>query len=726
MNARRLPPSGEGLAAAAREALLGWVRSDGLSWLHIFKTVAAALLVMGLSMRLDLPSPRTAMVTVFIVMQPQTGMVLAKSFYRFAGTVVGAVVTVAITAVFGHVPELFLLSIAIWIGFCTFGAALNRNFRSYGFVLSGYTTALIGIPALAHPDGVFLAATTRLSELSMGILCSALVSSLVFPRRVADTLRDVVRARYARFAQLVTDTFAGASQPENARDFHTRFAADVVALEALSSVAVFEDWGSRRRAGRVAQLNTEFMNVSTRFRALHHWLGRLRTEGGTAPVEAIESCLRDVPPLLARPDNEPVRSAADAAHAEAQLRAFREVLHARLGLARAQFVDLPDASRLEFDTAAELLERFVVEMHAYTETYASLSADSDKRERTTGRFVSKTNLVAANVSGFRAAAALLLSAALWYETAWTSGPGAVLNTAVNSALVGTMPQPSVAASQMTWGTLVAAIVAIVMLFGVYPRIDGYVLLCVVLAPALIFGVYMTTRPGGMGFGLGYCISFCVLAGPDNMMNYNVEGVLNDALGLVISMIIVTVASAVIFPPARPWLRKRLLRDLLGQVVVACSRRLPRARLPLESHTRDLAHQLTGLSPDDPEFQATTASWMFTVLDVGHAVIELRNELATLPKAWNDAEGVCQCVVDGIALLFDSPTAAHLVAAREAVDRAVSVVRDASRTRRASRDVRAKFERMSGYLHFIRVTLAGLPTPENTGPQEWLQTFLARH
>jgi hypothetical protein len=118
--------------------------------------------------------------------------------------------------------------------------------------------------------------------------------------------------------------------------------------------------------------------------------------------------------------------------------------------------------------------------------------------------------------------------------------------------------------------------------------------------------------------------------------------------------------------------------------------------------------------------------MFTVLDVGHAVIELRNELATLRKAWNDAEGVCRCVVDGIALLFDSPTAAHLVAAREAVDRAVSVVRDASRTRRASRDVRAKFERMSGYLHFIRVTLAGLPTPENTGPQEWLQTFLARH
>ncbi|RDK01515.1 hypothetical protein DLM46_17000 [Paraburkholderia lacunae] len=238
MNARRLPTSSESFFTATRTALLGWARGDGLAWLHIFKTVLAALLVMGLSMRIDLPSPRTAMVTVFIVMQPQTGMVLAKSFYRFAGTIIGAVVTITITAVFGQVPELFLLSIAIWIGVCTFGAALNRNFRAYGFVLSGYTTALIGIPALAHPDGVFLAATTRVSELSMGIFCSAIVSSIVFPQRVADTLRDVVRARYSRFTQLVTETFSGASTPESAKDFHARFAADVVALEALSSVAV--------------------------------------------------------------------------------------------------------------------------------------------------------------------------------------------------------------------------------------------------------------------------------------------------------------------------------------------------------------------------------------------------------------------------------------------------------------------------------------------------------
>ena len=101
-------------------------------------------------MRLDLPQPRTAMTTVFIVMQPQSGMVLAKSFYRICGTLVGLVVMlVADQPVLAAARELFITATALWVGICTAGAARNRNFRSYGFVLAGYTAALIGIPAVA-------------------------------------------------------------------------------------------------------------------------------------------------------------------------------------------------------------------------------------------------------------------------------------------------------------------------------------------------------------------------------------------------------------------------------------------------------------------------------------------------------------------------------------------------------------------------------------------------
>lgn len=138
-----------------RTAIADWARTDGLTWVYVFKTVLAALLSLLIAMRLQLPQPRTAMTTVFVVMLPQSGMVIAKSFYRLCGTFVGLVVTLALVALFSQQRVLFLSATAIWVGICTAGAARNRHFKSYGFVLAGYTAALIGIPAAQQADGAF-------------------------------------------------------------------------------------------------------------------------------------------------------------------------------------------------------------------------------------------------------------------------------------------------------------------------------------------------------------------------------------------------------------------------------------------------------------------------------------------------------------------------------------------------------------------------------------------
>ena len=171
----RLTPHAPSLAALYAAAA-DWARTDGLTWVYLFKALAACFLALGIAMKLDLPQPRTAMTTVFIVMQPQSGMVFAKSFYRICGTLVGLVVMLALIGLFAQQPELFIAATAIWVGICTAGAARNRNFRSYGFVLAGYTAALIGIPAAQHPDGAFLSALTRVAEVVLGIVCAGAVS----------------------------------------------------------------------------------------------------------------------------------------------------------------------------------------------------------------------------------------------------------------------------------------------------------------------------------------------------------------------------------------------------------------------------------------------------------------------------------------------------------------------------------------------------------------------
>src|SRR5260370_1218451 len=145
--------------------------------------VACPCVARGLGSGWELPQPRTAMTTVFVLMQPLSGMVLAKSFYRVVGTAVGTIAALLLGGIFAQQPELYMVGMTVWIGACTAAALRYRHFRWYGFVLAGYTAALIGIPTVMEPNGLFLAALTRAAEVTIGIMCSSAVSALVLPLR---------------------------------------------------------------------------------------------------------------------------------------------------------------------------------------------------------------------------------------------------------------------------------------------------------------------------------------------------------------------------------------------------------------------------------------------------------------------------------------------------------------------------------------------------------------
>ena len=164
----------------------------------------------------------------------------------------------------------------------------------------------------------------------------------------------------------------------------------------------------------------------------------------------------------------------------------------------------------------------------------------------------------------------------------------------------------------------------------FPHIDGFPLLCAALTPFLLLGVFMTTRPALPGYGVGYCIFFCFLAGPDNVIHYDPSGFMNDAMALVLSMLVSSIVFAVLLPPSTPWLRNRLLIDLRRQVVMSRRARLRRVRSRFESGARDLMFQINALAEGEPEFKRDTLRWLFSVLEVGNAVIDLRREIAALP------------------------------------------------------------------------------------------------
>ncbi|MGF6955018.1 FUSC family protein [Paraburkholderia youngii] len=703
--------------AALYEAAAHWARTDGLVWMYLFKSLAACFLALGIAMKLDLPQPRTAMTTVFIVMQPQSGAVFAKSFYRICGTLVGLVVMLALIGLFAQQPELFLITTAIWVGICTAGAARNRNFRSYGFVLAGYTAALIGIPAWQHPDGAFLSALTRVAEVVIGIICAGAVSGLVFPQFAGQQMRSTVRARFSAFVEYVSASLAGRNDRAQIEATNARFVADIVGFEAARSIAMFEGPDSRMRGGRLARLNSEFMTASTRFHALHQLMNRLRengTHGASIAIDALEPYFKEIAPLLAK-SGEPVLSAVDAAHAAAQLDTYRSELPKRVRATRDELETHPDAPLLDFDTGAELLYRFIDDLHAYAATYASLAVDTHARERWIERYEPKTNAIAAGVAGLRAAIVMLVLGAFWIATAWPSGSTLTLDAAAVCALASSSPDPKRTAFQMAGGTVLATLMGMTAVFGVYPHIDGFVMLCVALTPFLLLGVFMTTRAKLAGYGVGYCIFFCFLAGPDNVIHYDPSSFMNDALALVLSMLVASIAFAVLLPPSTPWLRNRLLVDLRRQVVLAGRASLARVRSRFESGARDLMFQINSLSQNEPETKRDTLRWLFSVLEVGNAVIDLRREIATLPNEaryhkaapWRVA---LRSLRDALAALFERPREQHFARALAATADAIEQVQQLMAGFTPSREERHQLLRILSQLHFIRTALLDPQSP----------------
>ncbi|PAW50877.1 FUSC family protein [Pseudomonas moraviensis] len=698
-----------------RRGFFDWARSDGVTWVYIFKVLLAAFLTLWLAMRLELPQPRTAMITVFIVMQPQSGQVFAKSFYRFLGTLAGSAMMVTLIALFAQNTELFLSSLAIWVGICSAGAARCRNFRAYGFVLAGYTAAMVGLPALAHPDGAFMAAVWRVLEISLGILCSTVISAAILPQTASAAMRNALYQRFGVFALFVTDGLRGRSKAESFEASNVRFIAEAVGLEGLRSVTVFEDPHMRRRNGRLSRLNSEFMGITTRFNALHQLLERLRGNGEEHVVAAIKPGLQDLAEVLDGFSGRALTS-PDAARLATALATYKEGLPTRVRTLRGIFQETApsEAEQLDFHTAYELLYRFVDDLHSYAQTHASLADHRHERERWDEPFTPQTNWWAAAASGIRASFILIVLGSYWVATAWPSGATMTLIAAATVGLSAATPNPKRMAFQMACGTFLGALIGFVEMFFIFPWIDGFPLLCVMLAPVIVLGSFLTSRPQYAGVGLGLLIFFSTGSVPDNLTVYNPYTFINDYIAMVMGMLVCAAAGAIILPPNSRWLWKRLEQDLRGQVVYAISGKLKGLASSFESRTRDLLHQAYGLAAGQPKVQKNLLRWMFVVLEVGHAIIELRKEQAILPvhPAYAESQPWRQAIrVMGRALvrLFLQPNPSNLERALVAVDHAISRVAATDEPFAPHFDTSA-LRRVKSYLHFIRTSLLDPQSP----------------
>src|SRR5271165_2549425 len=514
-------------------------RTNWVPWIFAAKTTASALIALLVAFTFNLDQPYWALLTVFIVSQPQqSGLVLAKSFYRIIGTIIGAAVALLLIALCAQERVLFLGGLALWIGLCTFGSQYARNWAAYSFVLSGYTVAIVGIPGALDAGNAFYITTGRVTEISLGIIVAATVSHVVLPNSLGPSLWKAVADAHAGLADYAVALFGADDTPP----LRTKLLGQAIEIENLRASAIFEDREIRNRSDALRLLDLALINavgVAQLLRRLLDALGR----AGTATEAGVDDAIAEATAAIKR-----WRAAAiDAAGLSRCLVGARARLPLVRQLCRDQSVPEKDVIRRVAVIAR--LREFFAALTAYAKAYEVFVSGEKPAPHRIG-FTRSNDPVGALWTGLRAALAVFLVSGFWILTDWAHGSTAAILGAVATTRLATMaPAVPVAVA----GTLIFALATIPAFIVVE------VVLALAVAPMLFLCAFLMAHKKTMLIGYFSALLFASAGGFLDQMVYDPVGFINTSIAAVVATATAMVLWAIVAPAMPEAARRRFVR-----------------------------------------------------------------------------------------------------------------------------------------------------------------------
>ncbi|MFM0032442.1 FUSC family protein [Paraburkholderia madseniana] len=507
------------------------------TWVSIafaVRTTAASLIALYIAFRMNLDDPKWAATTVWIVAQANRGMSLSKSQHRILGTAVGAVVALALVALFAQTPDLFALALATWIGVCTGVATSSRNFRAYAGVLAGYTAAIIAVSAVSAPLHAFNIAVARCLCVVLGILVEATLTTLFAP---GAPMREV-REQLGRYLKQAADVCARALRREPDGAATHRLFAGAIELETACEYAATASLTVRRKIGHLRAAAIAVLSQLAAAQGLSEQLA----ERPDITDDLIEKTAR----LL---DN----VATDPAGLSPAVAAMRSTVDAEL-LAEA------DASGDSCTPRLLVLNRLGLLLAALDKGLMR-TALIDRANAPPSRldFAFHRDPVLGWHNGIRAFVAVLVASAFWILSAWPSGAGFVTIVGVVSALFSTRPNSVAGALGFLKGASCAAIVGAVCNFVLLPAVSGFALLAYIVGFFMVGTGLATRNPRFAAIASGFAIFFWNFISPNNFTRIDDASFLNSALATLLGIAFSTVVFAILFPTDPESIRVRLHR-----------------------------------------------------------------------------------------------------------------------------------------------------------------------
>lgn len=477
---------------------------------------AAAMAALYWSMSIDLRQPYWSMLSVYVVSQPVAAAVRSKAVYRLMGTVLGAAVAVVLLPNLANAPLLLSLALSLWVGGCLTISLLDRSPRSYVMMLAGYTAAIVGFTSVNQPAEIFDLAVARAEEISIGIVCATVAHSLWFPRPMGDALRARIRQWLSEADHWALDVLGGDAAA--AGQDRARLAGAASEIHLMAAHLPFDTSHLRETTATVRALHDRILMLIPILSSLSDRLEALRAEAPELDADTRET-LGTVARWIRNECPAAERAAITQALEARCARSDRSVwyglnligLHARLH----------DLVRVQAESRG-LLDHLHAPDAPLAPPLRGIVAAAVARPL-------HSDLGLALVSGAVAATAIMISCAAWIGLGWAEGGASAVIAAILCCLFAAMDDPAPAIKKFGIAICIAVALAGIYLFVIFPRIDSFPMLALVLAPTLLAIGIATVNPKLATSALLILLNFCNYTGLQERFAPDLAAFLNNNL-----------------------------------------------------------------------------------------------------------------------------------------------------------------------------------------------------
>jgi uncharacterized membrane protein YccC len=572
------------------------------------KAFAAAMLAFYLCSRFSLPQPSWAILTVYMVLNPQAGVGRSKALFRFVGSSVGAIIGVAIAILFSDSQELMLLVLGILPGLGVYFSLVDGTPKGYPYLLAGLTPLIVVLPNMGNPNSISEASIHRMLEIGLGIFCALAIDTIFFPQPLA----PAVVTKIDNFIRDAEKWFLDIVSSETALltiEAQQKLAADAGALDQMSMLVAYDPAVPKNMADRFEAIQRHMLSIIPRLYSLQ------QLKGLEEPSERLKVLMPPIKEVLEKSSESSPKNFHPIIEV---LRTYETSFLNRtldVSVTEMSFVESLKSALEDLQWIHDVRHYIGIHNQDIPENLRTLPSKLSRMARPKDRGM-------AALSGVAGAIAYAIACLIWAGTGTPVGVGLVLMAVVGGSFFGALDDPSAAGMGLMKLIIITAVFDALIMYGVYPLSHDFEILVAFLGIILIpLGVLLARGPAGL------MPTAMVLSSLSFLPSYSaqdfaiyVESALCSALGLLIGALVNRVMRSV----SADVMARRILKAGWREIA-----ELTYARSPHSNHsfTAVMLRRLGGILPrfaalSPEEAQSTN---ILSEVRVGLAIASLKKE-----------------------------------------------------------------------------------------------------